>query len=240
MKPLIGITVHVAAHTAKQGHREVRYEMNSRYAAAVLAAGGLPLLVPTHVDSSPAAAEVVDRLDGLLLSGGGSLPGEYFLTNPDPSLRDTNPERYDTEVALVRAARQKNLPLLGICRGHQTMVEAFGGTLIRNLGARPDQRDHYQTLPPTTVTHDLRVAPDSRLAGLLGRETQVNSFHRQAVSSVPDGWTATAWSDDELIEAVEADDGFAIGLQFHPEWLGSVDNGFQDLFHAFVAAAADN
>lgn len=239
MKPLIGITVHVAEHTAQQGHREVRYEVGSRYAAAVLAAGGLPLFVATHSDSSPAAADIVDRLDGLLLSGGGSLPGEYFVENPDPSLRDTNPERYDTEVELVRAARARNLPLLGICRGHQTMVEALGGELIRNLGSRPGQRDHYQTLPPDTATHDVRVAPGSRLAGLLGREARVNSFHRQAVTVVPDGWTATAWSDDELIEAVEAQDGFAIGLQFHPEWLGGVDRGFQELFRTFVEAAAE-
>lgn len=238
MKPLIGITVHLSERQAPAGHTEQRLEVGTRYGQAVSAAGGIPVLVPTARASAAAASDLLARLDGLLLSGGGSLPAQFFADNPDPSLRDTNPERYDLEVELTRAAREAGVPVLGICRGHQTLVEAFGGTLIRNLGAIPGQRDHYQSEHPATPTHGLRLAPGSRLASLLGPETQVNSLHRQTVDRVPDGFRATAWSDDGLTEAVEADDGFVVGTQFHPEWLAADNPGFLGLFRQFTEAAA--
>ena len=236
-RPRIGITVHVGEQEAKEGHHEVRFQLTARYAAAVLEAGGLPLLVPTHPDTAAAPDEVLDVVDALLLSGGGNLPSGYFVDHPEPSLRQTNPPRYDVEVALVQVAMARGLPLLGICRGMQTMVEAVGGELARDLRRLPATHEHYQTLPPQHPTHDLRVAPDSRLGAWVGAACRVNSFHRQVVRSVPEGWRVTAWSDDGLAEAVEASAGFAVGLQFHPEWLGAEHPGFAQVFCDFVAAA---
>ncbi len=240
MKPRIGITVHMAEQIESDGLKEVRFSLVSRYAEAVLEAGGLPLLLPTHPKSAAPASEVVGTIDGLLLSGGGSIPRQYFNDNPNPSLRETNPLRYDVEAELVRAARDAHLPILGICRGHQTMLEALGGTPVRNLSAAAGDADHYQSLPSNVTTHGLRTVAGTRLAAWLGEETRVNSFHRQVVQDVPSGWRIAAWSDDGLVEAIEADDGFAVGLQFHPEWLEESEPAFRQVFNAFVAAAAEH
>lgn len=238
MRPRIGITVHMAEQVDSNGTEEVRFSLGARYAEAVLEAGGLPLLLPTHPNSAAPAGEVVAVIDGLLLSGGGSIPRQYFDDNPDPSLRETNPLRYDVEAALVQAARQGSLPILGICRGHQTMLEALGGPLVRNLSAAAGDADHYQNVASDVTTHGLRTVPGTRLASWLGVESRVNSFHRQVVQDVPSGWRVAAFSDDGLVEAIEADDGFAVGLQFHPEWLEERQPAFRQIFDAFVAAAA--
>lgn len=237
MRPRIGITVHLAEVRTREGDLEHRYELAARYAEAVRDAGGLPLLVPTHPGSVVAAEETVAAIDGLLLSGGGSLPASYFEEHPDPGLRDTNPLRYDVEVDLVRAAARAGLPLLGICRGQQTIVEALGGELVRDLRSLDGVRDHYQTVPAAERVHALSIRSDTLLAGALGPETRVNSFHRQGVARPPEGWRVSAWSDDGLVEAVEAVDGFGLGCQFHPEHLTPSDPGFASLFEAFVAAA---
>jgi len=236
-RPRIGITVHAAEQQAKEGHLEVRFQLTARYAAAVLGAGGLPLMLPTHPEAAAPPGDALDAIDGLLLSGGGSLPPAYFVEHPEPSLRQTNPPRYDVEVALVQAGLARGMPMVGICRGMQTMVEAVGGELVRDLRSLPGAHEHYQTEQPAFPTHDLRIAPDSHLAGWIGASCRVNSFHRQVVRSVPEGWRVTAWSDDDLPEAVERTAGFAVGLQFHPEWLAGVHPGFATLFQDFVRAA---
>lgn len=237
MRARIGITVHVAGEAAPQGHREIRFSLGARYAQAVLEAGGLPLLLPTHPEAAAPAEAVLEAIDGLLLSGGGPLPPDYFALNPEPSLQGTNPPRYQVEAALVRAAAALGKPLLGICRGQQTMVEVLGGELLRDLTRHASALEHHQTLPPWQPSHGLRVEPGSRLSGWVGRRAQVNSFHRQAVRAPPPGWRVSAWADDGLIEAVEAEAGFMVGLQFHPEWLGQSEPRFRALFTDFVAAA---
>lgn len=236
VRPRIGITVHVGEEAAPQGHRETRFALGARYAQAVLEAGGLPLLLPTHPEAAAPAEAVLAAIDGLLLSGGGPLPPGYFALNPEPSLQATNPGRYQVEAALVRSAAALGKPLLGICRGQQTMVEALGGELLRDLTRHPGALEHDQALPPWLPSHALRVEPGSRLAGWVGPRAQVNSFHRQAVRSAPSGWRVSAWADDGLVEAVEAERGFMVGLQFHPEWLGQSEPGFRALFTDFVAA----
>ncbi|HET9026763.1 MAG TPA: gamma-glutamyl-gamma-aminobutyrate hydrolase family protein [Trueperaceae bacterium] len=237
--PVIGITVHVAEVVTEEGHGEWRFQLAARYAKAVADAGGVPLLLPTHPDSSGRLEDVLGAIDALLLSGGGRLPGQYFHDNPDPSLRDTNPVRYDLEVSLVRAAWAAGMPLLGICRGHQTVAEALGGTIVRNLGAIPGAANHYQTEVATVTTHAVELTPGSALAGWVGETVRVNSFHRQVVDKPPPHWRVTARSTDGWVEAIEADRGFGIGTQFHPEWLTQEQPAFRKLFLAFVEAAAN-
>lgn len=234
--PIIGITVHVAEVTAKEGHSEWRFQVAARYAQAVAEAGGVPLLVPTHAATCSSPKDLLGAVDALLLSGGGSISGQYFLDHPDPSLRDTNPVRYDLETELVRLAWAERVPLLGICRGHQTIAEALGGTIVPDLGP-VGARNHYQTEPPTTATHPVELVSGSALADWLGPVATVNSFHRQVVDRPPPGWRATAVSDDGWVEAIEAEDGFGLGVQFHPEWLTDRHPGFRRVFEEFVAAA---
>ncbi len=237
MRPLIGITVHTAAEARTPGGLEVQYRTSGQYAAAVHRAGGLPLLVPTHPDYAAPPGEVLARLDGLLLSGGGGDHRAYFQDGASPSLRDTNPPRYDYESVLVRLAYERAVPMLGICRGHQTIAEVLGGTLIQDLRLLDSPLEHSQKSPPEVPTHELSTDSRGRIAALLGERITVNSFHRQAVTVPPDGFAATAWASDGLIEAIEAIDQFVIGLQFHPEWLIERERRFLGFFEALVAEA---
>lgn len=236
-KPRVGITVHVAEVEAREGHPEWRFQMGARYAEVVRQAGGVPLLLPTHAAAAAETSDVLDTVDALLVSGGGSIPGQYFVDNPDPSLRDTNPVRYDLEVGLIRGAWVRGLPLLGICRGHQTIAEALNGGPAINLGVIDGARDHYQTEVPDKTTHGALFEPGSRLAGWMGSGGSINSFHRQVIESPPPGWSTSAYSDDGWIEAMEADDGFGVGVQYHPEWLVDAQPAYRRLFAEFVEAA---
>jgi len=248
-RPRIGITVHSTDVRTSEGDRETRFEVPARYAQAVARTGGLPLLLPVHPSVAVTALETVSALDGLLVSGGGRVSADYFVAHPNPTLRDTNPPRYDVEVELIAAAWATRLPLLGICRGHQTLVEALGGSLLNDLRTDARNAEHYQTLPATQPTHALSLLPGSLLARMVPDGVMVNSFHRQVVTAVPEGLRATAWSPEGLIEAVEhseasgedvADAGlarFAVGCQFHPEWLGESEPGFDRLFDEFVGAS---
>jgi putative glutamine amidotransferase len=181
---------------------------------------------------------VISAIDGLLLSGGTDLPAGSFGDNPRPTLRETDPGRYDYEVELVREAWRRGMPMMGICRGHQTLVEALGGRLILNIMMdHPQSLTHYQKEPPTFPSHAIAIASDSRLKDWLGDQAQVNSFHRQAVAEPPDGFIVSARSGDHLVEAVEAQGRFALGLQFHPEWMFQSRPEFLRPFQAFIQEA---
>lgn len=233
----VGITIHVAEQPGREGLPEWQFQVGTRYAEAVVQAGGIPLLLPTHPAAAAASNAVLDTVDALLVSGGGNIPGQYFIDNRDPSLRDTNPVRYDFEVGLIRAAAQRGMPMLGICRGHQTICEALGGSPVVNLGIMPEVRDHYQQLKPQTTTHSVTFETGTKLAGWLGTGGPVNSFHRQVITTPPPGWRVSAYSDDGFVEAMEAADGFGIGVQYHPEWLTEAEPRYLSLFSEFVGAA---
>lgn len=239
MRPLIGITMHVADTKRPDGSAEWRFQVLARYAAAVVAGGGVPLFLPTLAGAAAPMADSLDALDGLLLSGGGSIPGQYFEQNPDPTLRQTNPQRYDFEAELTRAAWGRGMPLLGICRGHQTLSQALGGPAVLNLGSVPGSRNHYQTQAPPVATHDATFESGSRLAAWVGPSARINSFHRQVVTLPPPGWAVTARSDDGWVEAIESSSGFGVGVQFHPESLMESQPAFGALFRDFVTAAAE-
>lgn len=237
--PLIGITVHVGQLARADGTVGWNFLVAASYSHAITAAGGMPLLIPTLGGDTGSPPDVLDHIDGLFLSGGGKIPGQLPATSKEePTLREVNPERYDFETELVRAAWGRRVPLLGVCRGHQTIAEALGGKLL-DLHASRGHRSHRQTEPPTQSTHAVRTAPGSRLAGWIGDRTEVNSFHRQAVQTTPPGWYPAAFSDDGWIEAMEVkkSGSFGLGLQFHPEWLIEEQPAFRAIFEAFVEAA---
>jgi gamma-glutamyl-gamma-aminobutyrate hydrolase PuuD len=132
-KPVIGVTCHLAMQPDPSGHNRGFHRLSAQYTMAILAAGGLPILIGTAREFVPPAADVVPTIDGLLLSGGTDLPTGSFSDNPRPSLRETDPGRYDYEAELVREAWRGGMPMMGICRGHQTLGEVLGGRMILNL-----------------------------------------------------------------------------------------------------------
>lgn len=237
-KPVIGITCHLALQPAPAGNIRAFHHLSAQYTMAILAAGGLPMLLGTAKDYVPPPRDVISAIDGLLLSGGTDLPAGSFSDNPRPLLRETDPGRYDYEVELVREAWRRGMPMIGICRGHQTLAEALGGRLILNIMKdHPHSLDHYQKEPPTSPSHEIAISSDTRLKEWLGDTAQVNSFHRQAVAEPPPGFTVSARSGDHLVEAIEAEERFALGLQFHPEWMFQSRPGFLRLFQAFIQEA---
>jgi gamma-glutamyl-gamma-aminobutyrate hydrolase PuuD len=237
-QPVIGITCHLAMQPDPSGNTRGFHRLSAQYTLAILAAGGLPMLLGTAKDYVPPPMDVIAAIDGLLLSGGTDLPAGSFSDNPRPTLRETDPGRYDYEVELVREAWHRGVPMMGICRGHQTLAEALGGRLVLNIMKdNPQCPSHYQREPPTSPSHAIITVADTRLKDWLGEKATVNSFHRQAVVEPPAGFVVSARSGDHLVEAIEAEGRFALGLQFHPEWMFQSRAEFLRPFQTFVQEA---
>ena len=231
--PLIGISCY--AQQARWGvWDDQAVLLPRRYADKVAQAGGAPILVPPLAGIE----HILPRLDGLVLSGGGDIdPGRYGATR-DPETGTASGDRDDAELALCGAALELGLPLLGICRGLQVINVALGGTLHQHL---PDIIGHNGHSPAADRydSHDVRVAPDSRLARVLGRtELPVPTHHHQAIEKLGRGLVATAWTADGIVEAAEiaapdpAGTPFMLAVQWHPEVGDDLS-----LFRGLVAAA---
>ncbi|MEM4214221.1 MAG: gamma-glutamyl-gamma-aminobutyrate hydrolase family protein [Candidatus Methanomethylicaceae archaeon] len=233
-RPMIGITAHVQ----KARLRGSGLYLSSWYARAVYEAGGVPVVLP--VLDLRYTVEITGQIQGLLISGGGGIGARYFTENPYPSLRETNPVRYEFEQELIRTALHLGLPVLGICRGMQMLNEVAGGHLIKNIALEVQGAlDHYQRLPGWKATHAIFLDKRSLLSDILGvQHTEVNSFHRQAIANVGRGLNVVARAEDGVVEAIErTGSGFVIGVQFHPEMLFERHTLWLKLFKAFVSAA---
>jgi putative glutamine amidotransferase len=200
-----------------------------RYLDKVLAAGGVPVILPAVADISGA----LPRLDGLLLVGGGDVDPVRYGALPHAKTGRVFPARDVAELALLHGALELGLPILGICRGLQLLNVALGGTLHQHV---PDVVGHggHSGGEGTFARHDVHLRAGSGLARALNRTTlDVPSLHHQAIDRLGTGLMATAWSDDGLIEAAELDGHpFTVGVQWHPEADEDVA-----LFAALVAAA---
>jgi putative glutamine amidotransferase len=191
------------------------------YVDAIQRAGGLVLMVPPDPALLEDPDEVLDLLDGLILAGGADLDPAAYGADAHPETKGTVPERDAFEIALTRRAIERDLPLLGICRGMQVMNVALGGTLIQNL---PDSHGHgeHRRTPGSFdgAENPVRLEPGSLAARAAGEEQHsVRCHHHQAIDRVGDGWLVTGWSEvDELPEAFELPDHrFVLGVQWHPE-----------------------
>ncbi|HEX6930638.1 MAG TPA: gamma-glutamyl-gamma-aminobutyrate hydrolase family protein [Streptosporangiaceae bacterium] len=214
MRPVIGISAY--SEQARWGAWDLPATLlPQNYADQVAAAGGAPVLLPPV----PGVEETLASLDGLIISGGPDIEPARYGERAGPRTTIVRPGRDAAEVALLRAAIDGRVPVLGVCRGLQVMNVAFGGTLIQHL---PDVVGHegHSPTPGTMGEHKVTIGvnPPSRLAGILGAGTiLVPTHHHQGIARLADGLTATAWADDGTIEAVEMDAPFALGVQWHPE-----------------------
>ena len=229
-RPVIGISTY--SEQAKWGSWDTRALLvPHRYADEVAAAGGIPVLLPPF----PRIEQATRRLDGLVLAGGGDIDPAEFGAEPHPRTGGVRPHRDAAEFALVAAALDSGLPLLGICRGLQVLNVALGGTLHQHLPELVGHEEHSPVLGDYG-SHQVQVAPGSRLADVLtGGTFAVPTHHHQAIDRLGRGLVATAWADDGVIEAVELDredDAFLLAVQWHPE---AGDD--PRLFHALIAAA---
>ncbi len=250
MKPRIAVSTQ---HSREGLLRYLKVQRN--YADSLDAAGAVPLFLPqlpgtleaaaAAESSAPLAeraAEYLEGMAGLLLTGGQDIDPLTYGEEPHVKLGVTDPERDRWEIALYRAARERGLPVLGICRGIQLMAVAEGGSLYQDIGAQTGSSiAHFPAeLQMERLHHRISIEADSLLYRICGtRHLTVNSIHHQAVREPGRRLRISAVSlSDGIVEALEDPHApFVLGIQYHGEALGALDPEYLSLFRAFVAAA---
>ncbi len=233
MKPVIGMTLD--CETAG-GYASVPwYALRKNYCDAVAHAGGIPLPLPHQIDAVEAYA---DRLDGLVLTGGGfDIPPElYGETTIHPTVT-LKPERTHFELAIAKRCYEQGKPIFGICGGMQLINIMFGGTLIQDIHSHQEEALVHKQPPPFTKTwHPIEISKTSLLYKLTQNyESHVNSSHHQAVLGVGKDLHVSATAPDGIIEGIEhTGDVFCVGVQWHPEYeMIDLD---KKLFQTFIQA----
>ena len=243
--PLVGVSTsevrRAADHSVVPQGEPSRRELalGERYLDSVRSAGGLPvILTPVH---GSAIDPLLERLDAVCLSGGPDLHPSAYGAEAHDELGPTEPELDLFELALARRAVRRGLPVLAICRGAQVLNVALGGTLHQHLPDLAGELEHRQEAPGRQATHGVTLAPDSRLAKLMGRtEIGVNSFHHQAPATLGPGLQAVGKARDGTVEALESTaTRFVFGVQWHAECLVEMPEHFA-LFEGLVQAGAEH
>lgn len=232
MSPIIGIT-------ACQEDQKI-YKTNNTYVRAVLRAGGTPLLLPiaTPLDACPRLAAL---LDGYLLPGGVDMAPQYFGQQPPKEVTCFDRVLDEFELEMLRQVAALGKPVLAICRGHQVVNVAFGGTLYQDIPTQcPQAHGHCQdTASRSEPYHTVEILPGTALAAALGEgELLTNSYHHQAVKDLAPGFRVSARTKDGIIEGIENQDGSILGVQWHPECMEERYPRFRSLFSAFVERAS--
>lgn len=227
--PRIGILPRYSMdHTAMQ--------VGLGYINAVLEAGGIPMIIPSTDDPTLIQA-LVDEYDGFIVPGGHDIDPINYRSRRSEDIGDLCPERDIMELVMVPMIVDADKPLLGICRGHQVLNVSLGGTMIHDINkAFPDKLEHMQEPPYDHREHEVVFVEGSKLGALMGaKRLRVNTLHHQAIDKVAPELRVAAWSEDGLIEAVEAPDKrFVYGVQWHPEFLWPKDYTHRRLFRRLV------
>jgi putative glutamine amidotransferase len=227
--PIIGITTSYAPEPdASSG----QISLDANYVSAVERAGAVPLIIPT-LSSLEAMRIALSCVHGLIMPGGPGINDGLIGTLPD-DLAQTADERTQSDLYAFEAARQRDMPMLGICYGMQFINARFGGTIYgdvqQEIGVsahHPKRTDH------AIIEHGITIESGSRLRDLIQQPGLVNSYHIQAVADVGQGLSVSIRSDDGLVEGIESDDGRIVGVQFHPEKMA--DTAWESLFTDLVA-----
>lgn len=230
-RPLIGISTDV---------NPKRTAVNTAYVQSVILSGGIPYMIPV-TDNVEVLRQIVSQLDGIVLTGGEDIQPDYYSDTPDEKLEEVSPARDTFDLMVLKMATDRNIPILGICRGLQLMNVAFGGTLYQDLPTQhPSAINHRQKESGTIPTHPVSIIKGSKLAEITGQEMlQVNTFHHQAIRKLAPGFKVTAWAPDSVVEAIEAYPVRQIlGVQFHPEiFTAAGDTTMRKLFKFLINKA---
>ncbi len=246
MRPRIGINCDVHPGLRRRGDGRL-FGLNPEYAKSVLAAGGLPLVIPPLAHGAAPDREAIDRLldsvDGVLLTGGDDLHPRAYGQELHPKAELMDAERDASDIEIARAALDRGLPVLGICAGMQLLNVALGGDLHQHLadlrGTRfPALLPIHDAQETAEKQHGVSVERGSRLAAAVGAGGIVtNSRHHQAVDRIGERLAVTAVAEDGVVEAIELENApFVVGVQWHPEEL-TADSGQRRLFETFIDAA---
>ena len=236
--PLIGLTTRNSIDP-KYGFPLI--SSPKTYTKALLHAGAIPVLVPVNLPPEM-NIELLERLDGLLFTGGGDIDNKYFQGEEHEEIYGIDPERDEHELSLARFAASREIPFLGICRGFQVINVALGGTLYTHIYDQlPGALQHscFPEFPPSHPAHTIEIKPGSFLSDLIGStRAEVNSLHHQGLKTIAPGLEALATAPDGLVEAFRLPSHpFGLAVQWHPEWMPDVPE-MQAIFRLFAAQAA--
>jgi putative glutamine amidotransferase len=241
MKPVIGVTPDFnAGDRLDMGGPEPTYFLRARYIRAVEELGGIPVVLPLVADVA-SRQRLLDGIDGVLLTGSGpDLPPNLYGERQRYKFSLVSDRRANFELDIVHQACKRNLPLLAICGGMQTVNVACGGSLFQDIPSQvPDALPHRQSANATHVSHAVEVAPGTLLRRIVAKTTfKVNSSHHQSVKTVAPSLIVSAVAPDGIVEAIESPSHrFLLGIQWHPEFLFDRHVLHRRLFTAFLRAA---
>ena len=236
-RPIIGLTTY----RLKSERGRILDGLMPPYMHAIQAAGGIPVLIPLTLENDD-IKELCNRVDGLVIPGGGDIDPTIYGGDPEGKVYGVTPERDRVEVAVAKQVVEDDRPLLAICRGHQVLNVAMGGTLYEDiLDQMPGGEKHaFFDHPKRDHTpHSVEISEGSWLAEIMGanKEQPVNSLHHQAIRDLGSQLIVTAVAPDGVIEGIEVvDHRFAVGVQWHPEEMQANDADMANLFRAFIHA----
>lgn len=233
-KPIIGISGSILKDKDFEHHR--RSYVNEDYIDAVIIGGGIPLIIPMNQDEEVIKSQI-SLVDGLILTGGQDVDPLLYGQEPKQKLGEILRERDAFDYKLLDFAVEKDIPVLGICRGLQLMNVYFGGTLHQDL-SYSDLIDikHDQVSNPKQLSHHIDIIKQTKLSKILGIEKGlVNSFHHQIIDDLAPNFIKSARSSDWVIEAIEnPDHKFMMAVQWHPEMLCKTDYNFNKIFEELI------
>jgi putative glutamine amidotransferase len=237
-RPLIAVTGVPITAGGVLGWRQGAIAAPAAYLEALERAGADgAVLMPVPLDEAGAARRL-SRFDGLVVVGGGDVDPARYGAEAHPEVAYVNPARDGFEIPLLRAAVEGGVPTLAICRGIQVLNVALGGTLHQHISDWKHLVAHRSPDGSESALHDVRIEPGTRLRKAMGADgAETFSHHHQALDRVADGLVPVAWADDGLLEAVEHEDGWVVGIQWHAEATAAADPVQQALFDSFVGEA---
>ncbi|MCZ2721047.1 gamma-glutamyl-gamma-aminobutyrate hydrolase family protein [Marinomonas sp. 15G1-11] len=234
IKPVIGITLDIENNATYAN--EPWYALRENYCSSVSQSGGLPICLPHEISD---VDDYLDIVDGLIISGGmyDIHPALYNETKIEGELV-TKDSRTQFELALVRGALERDIPLIGICGGMQILAVTKGAKLIQDIASEiSGSHNHMQPLPHDEPAHYVNFTPGTKIYHFFGKEkARVNSVHHQSVKDLPAEIMVSAISEDQVIEAIEIpSQRFCLGFQWHPEY--HINSGEKNVYRAFIDAA---
>ena len=231
--PIIGLTTEVV-----DGDHHL--ELRSTFIYSISRLGGIPLLLP-KVENDDVIKGQLEHIDALFLTGGSDIDPSTYGENPHPKLEKVEAGRDKYELELIRLALEKDIPILGICRGSQLLNSVAGGTMYQDLDSEYGENliQHRQTSNRDFLNHKIEVMEGTKLHEIVGTtEMSVNSFHHQANHDIGASFEVAAVAPDGVIEAIESKEhDFVMGLQFHPEDAFEFDDSSRKIMEAFINAA---
>lgn len=242
-RPVIGIATQTLP--AVPGERPPCWLMGRTYVEELRKVGAVPWVIPLIPHDPATLQEIFNRLDGVFITGGVDVDPSHYGETKTPLCGETDTDRDVVEIALLRHALERNLPVLAVCRGIQILNVTCGGTLYQDVTAQVPaalKHDYFPTAATPSrkyLAHDVTVKQGSRLGRILGDAVvPVNSMHHQAIKDLAPNLAPTAYAPDGIIEGVESlDERFLIAVQWHPEELTETQPGMARLFSTFAAAA---